>query len=462
MPIGVDPFFILHSSFVILSFMNPPLNALRLALDPAEILRAQNMVPDAWQREFLLCDDQSIMLLCSRGAGKSRVTSAKALHRALFFPGSLILLVSRSQRQSMELFRYVKQGYAAVREPVRAIRETMTELELANGSRIVCLPGKEETVRSYQGVALLIKDEAARIPDDLNATVTPMLAVSRGQEIDLSTPWGQRGWFWKRWVNEANVRRRFKVTWRECPRHTAAFIERERREHGNSWVAQEYECSFESLTGLVYANFADQCATDEPAPIGRLVGGIDFGFRNPFAALWGVLTYDDVLWIDGERYLREVTLNDHAKALGKHVTWYADPAGAQEIASLRRAGFTVKRALNAIRPGISAVQARLETGRLKVVRSRCPNLLSEAQLYRWGDTNHKEEPVDEDNHALGALRYLIATLDRAFITRQQRKGERSGVSRPSSSDDDSIVPPAIAKRSLWPDLDNPDLWVPLN
>lgn len=134
--------------------MPAPLNALRLALDPAEILRAQNMTPDAWQREFLLCEDQSIMLLCSRGAGKSRVTSAKALHRALFFPGSLILLVSRSQRQSMELFRYVKQGYAAVREPVRAIRETMTELELANGSRIVCLPGKEETVRSCQGVAL--------------------------------------------------------------------------------------------------------------------------------------------------------------------------------------------------------------------------------------------------------------------------------------------------------------------
>lgn len=126
--------------------MNPPLSALRLALDPAEILRAQGMMPDPWQREFLLCDEQSIMLLCSRGAGKSRVTSAKALHRALFFPRSLILLVSRSQRQSMELFRYVKQGFAAVREPVPAIRETMTELELANGSCIVCLRVREAAV----------------------------------------------------------------------------------------------------------------------------------------------------------------------------------------------------------------------------------------------------------------------------------------------------------------------------
>jgi len=29
---------------------------------------------------------------------------------------------------------------------------------------------------------------------------------------------------------------------------------------------------------------------------GRSVGGIDFGFRTPFAAVWGTLDRDGVLW----------------------------------------------------------------------------------------------------------------------------------------------------------------------
>ncbi len=60
-------------------------------------------------------------------------------------------------------------------------------------------------------------------------------------------------------------------------------------------LAQEYECSFEALEGLVFPDFEQRCGTISVAPPGKKVGGIDFGFRNPFAALWGVLTNDEVL-----------------------------------------------------------------------------------------------------------------------------------------------------------------------
>jgi hypothetical protein len=30
---------------------------------------------------------------------------------------------------------------------------------------------------------------------------------------------------------------------------------------------------------------------------GQLVGSIDFGFRNPIAAIWGVLDRDNLLWL---------------------------------------------------------------------------------------------------------------------------------------------------------------------
>jgi hypothetical protein len=43
-----------------------------------------------------------------------------------------------------------------------------------------------------------------------------------------------------------------------------------------------------------------------------------------------------------------------------------------------------------------------------------PNLLAEAELYRYSDdTTDKraETPVDDNNHALAALRYLVTKLD---------------------------------------------------
>src|SRR5262249_30242655 len=154
------------------------------------------------------------------------------------------------------------------------------------------------------------------------------------------------GWFFRKWHDEGIPARRIKVTWRQCPRHSPEFIDRERREHGDGWVAQEYECQFTTLEGLVYPDFARALLDAWPGPRGKPVGGIDFGWRNPFAALWGVHDGDDVLWIAGERYLRETLLSDHAECLRPHkaVMWFADSAHPTEINELRVAGFCVRKA----------------------------------------------------------------------------------------------------------------------
>jgi hypothetical protein len=129
------------------------------------------------------------------------------------------------------------------------------------------------------------------------------------------------------------------------------------------------------------------------------VGGIDFGFRNPFAAIWGVLTHDDVLWINAERYLRETPLHEHAAALPQGYFWVADPAGRTEIEELRVAGHRVVRGNNDIRVGIAAVTARIRTGRLKLCETGCTNLLAEARLYRYPS---EQERVPAVSHWLRA------------------------------------------------------------
>src|SRR5947209_4350806 len=328
--------------------MTPAANPTRLP--GVSIMRRLGLEPDPWQVEVLEAGHPRLLLNCCRQAGKSTVVALLGLVEALFVPGTKVLLVSRSLRQSAELFRIVTDFHRRLGSPLRE-RQNAEELRLSNFSRIVCLPCKEETIRGYSRVGLLILDEAARVPDDLYRAVRPMLAVGNGRLICLSTPYGKRGFFHDAWANGGGDWARIEVPAQRVGRITPEFLAGERRAMGASWFRQEYECSFEALEGLVYPDFA-RCVVAGPAPTGgKKVGGMDFGFRNPFAAVWGVL-HDGVLWLTGEHYERGKPLSHHVKHLPRAVQWYADPAGAAERSELRCANFAVLRGKNPIGLGI--------------------------------------------------------------------------------------------------------------
>jgi hypothetical protein len=199
---------------------------------------------DPWQADVLRTDARGVLMNCSRQTGKSTVAALLALHDALYVPGTLALLLSPSLRQSSELFKKVADFYGALADPVPADAESALRIELANGSRIVSLPGKEATVRGYSGVDLLIVDEAARVVDDLYCAVRPMLAVSGGRLVALSTPFGKRGWWFKEWSEGGDGWKRVKVTAEQCPRISDEFLAEERRALGDWWYRQEYLCEF--------------------------------------------------------------------------------------------------------------------------------------------------------------------------------------------------------------------------
>jgi len=211
------------------------------------------MTPDPWQAGLLRCPSPRLLMLCSRQSGKSTTAAALALQAALLEPRSLVLLLSPTLRQSGELFRdKVKRLYNDLGRPVATVQDSALTMELANGSRIVSLPGDEETVRGYSGVRLLVIDEAARVPDPLYYAVRPMLAVSGGRLVALSTPFGRRGWFCDEW-DSRNPWERVRITADHCPRITAEFLAEERAALGSRWFNQEYHCSFEDMAGAVFA-----------------------------------------------------------------------------------------------------------------------------------------------------------------------------------------------------------------
>lgn len=274
-----------------------------VAADPAAVFRASGLDPDPAQLELLQCRDRNVLVLWTRQfAGKSQTAAALALHEAMTNlgkqgNGSLTLIFSAGQREAIELLRKVKQlryGLLGqhmqtkfrVRRPrsvakdvnqykklvsgsvwnepqlpssVDASVDAKTMLELANGSRIISLPAKSQATVGYTA-DLLILDEAKIVPDDLFRSVRPMLATTGGRMIALSTPLGQRGWFYEACKQcwEAELRsekppyRLFKRTCWDCPRLDREFVEQERKLIGDYWFRQEYEVEFLAPQGAVF------------------------------------------------------------------------------------------------------------------------------------------------------------------------------------------------------------------
>jgi hypothetical protein len=223
--------------------------------DPVLMSERAGIMPDAWQADLLRSDSKQMILLCSRQSGKSTISSVLGLHTALYTPESLVLLLSPSLRQSQELFRKLKDCYNAVACDAlpKIIEESALRLEFDNGSRVVALPGSEQTIRGFSAVSLLILDEASVIEDALYQSLRPMLAVSDGRIILLSTPRGKRGFFYDVWANGGNDWHRTRITAQECPRISTEWLDNERKTIPDFWFRQEFGCEFVETSDQLFS-----------------------------------------------------------------------------------------------------------------------------------------------------------------------------------------------------------------
>lgn len=202
-------------------------------------------------------------------------------------------------------------------------------------------------------------------------------------------------------------------------------FERARRMLTPTHFRLRYEGIFGKAEGIIYPDFSDRANIVDDFLIPedwRKVGGIDFGYNNPFVAVKGAVSPDDVLYIYEERYQNRSILEDHVSFLGADIIYYADPSGAQEIAELHKFGIWVREANNDVRLGIQKVTERIrpqdpsnvQTIRLKVFKS-CYHTIEEFALYRYEEPKRgeivKEKPLKVDDHAMDAARYMVMGLD---------------------------------------------------
>jgi hypothetical protein len=239
---------------------------LAVAVDPPRLMAACGLSPDPWQEAFLRERPTRALLLASRQAGKSTTTAACALHEALYRPPSTVLLLSPAQRQSAELLARMRSLLNRIPNPPGISSEGALSVRLGNGSRILSLPGTEATVRGFSA-DLIVIDEAARVDDALYEAVRPMLAVTGGRMIALSTPWGRRGWFWGAWSGKESWHR-IRVPASEVSRIPSEFLEEERRALPPLVYASEYECEFvDPITSVFRSEDVVAALDDELVPL---------------------------------------------------------------------------------------------------------------------------------------------------------------------------------------------------
>jgi PBSX family phage terminase large subunit len=200
--------------------------------------------------------------------------------------------------------------------------------------------------------------------------------------------------------------------------------------YSGEFSAQELDGEFVAFEGLVYSEFRTSdhtyAARQLPESWDRYVV-IDYGFVNPFAALWIAVDGDGRMWVYRELYRSGVIITENASAVkqmsvGERIVAAYDDHDADDHAVMLSVNtpFPVRKAEKGdVRAGIARLKNRLKKRKDGTVGIRvsedCPYTIKEFGMYRWREKKEErdaeEEPLSYANHALDGIRYLCNALD---------------------------------------------------
>ena len=176
----------------------------------------------------------------------------------------------------------------------------------------------------------------------------------------------------------------------------------------DNWCRVYLDGEVGSVEGTIFTDFE---VIDKIPEEARLLGyGLDFGFSQDPAALIALYKYNDDIVVDELIYETGLLNSELANRMKQYEVKgeiYADSAEPKSISELKRFGFQVKpveKGRDSINYGIQIIQQK----HILVTR-RSKNLLDEFSKYSWKknrDGGYDTTPIDSNNHACDALRYI--------------------------------------------------------
>jgi hypothetical protein len=204
------------------------------------VKEAVGVEPQPWQEQFLRAPrGASIIALTARHVGKTTAAAWGIAHCMLFKPGSLSVIASPTQRQSAEALRRTRDVLIKVGAEFET--QNVYALELKNGSRLLALPGSEDSIRGLTVDGWIVADEAARVDSDLIAALSPMRARRpEARFAMLSTANSRSDPFWTVWSDDDPSWLRLQATADLVDLFSEEFLAQQRRLLGETLFKAEY------------------------------------------------------------------------------------------------------------------------------------------------------------------------------------------------------------------------------
>ena len=383
------------------------------------------------QGEVFNSDKRFRVLVAGRRFGKSYLSCIELLRGTINRPGEVYFYCAPTYRMAKDIaWKELKKLVPKVW--IKAKNETDLRLDLINGSSIE-LKGTENAMalrgRSLAGVVL---DEAAFMDRDVWAEVIrPALADKQGWALFISTPDGTASWFYDMWCfcgeQEWDDWARWSFTTVEGGNVAKEEVEAARGQLDARTFRQEFEASFENLTGLVAVSFSDDNIDKEVQDLHLmpLLLGLDFNV-DPMAGICAVkhdnnlYVFDEIMLTGGATtwdFTEEVV---RRYGVDRRIIACPDPTGSARKTSgvgvtdhniLRRSGFTVMSPKSPwkIRDKITAVNTALldaNGDRRTFIHPRCKELIKALRTLTYAPNTglpNKNLGVD---HAFDAFGYL--------------------------------------------------------
>lgn len=285
--------------------------------------------------------------------------------------------------------------------------------------------GNEASAALIQGMTLAgaAFDEVALMPRSFVEQTCARCSVEGSRLWFSCNPDSPQHWFYQEWVLRAKERRALYLHFTMADNPSLSERVRERYERSYSGIFYRRFVLGEWLTaeGRIYDFYEpEEFSEDVPdEPWERLRVSVDYGTVNPTSiGLWalreGVWYRVDEYYYDSRAAGRQKTDEEYVDALcelvrGRRIERViVDPSAASFIETLRRRGFRVTRANNAVADGIR-VTADLLKRRKIVICKNCTSCLREMALYSWAGGGH-DAPRKENDHAMDEMRYFAMSV----------------------------------------------------